>query len=404
MGLIVQKFGGTSIADAHHIFNVAKKVTDLYSENNDIIVVVSAQGDTTDKLIDMASTINPDASKREMDVLLSTGEQISIALLAMAIEKLGIPAISLTGWQAGFLTDSLHCCAKIDSIITDRIKHELEQKKIVIIAGFQGLNSTKDITTMGRGGSDTSAVAIASAMNADVCKIYTDVDGIYTADPRIVPNAKKLNEISYEEIFTLSFLGAQVLNKRSIEMAKNKNVEVEVLSSITNSPGTIVKNTQKSTPISGIAADNNIAKITVTNLENKIKFADEIFSQLKSLHIELDSAFHSVGQTSAKDITFTAPKDRLNEVVTILEKYADEEPDSQIFYDKNKSKISVVNFLESLNINIASMVFETLFEAGINIEMVACDETRVSVLVPSTDIHTALGSIHKKFFEEDNLL
>ena len=242
MSLIVQKFGGTSVADKHHLLNVAKKVTDLHSKGHDVIVVVSAQGDTTDNLIKTALDINPNASKREMDVLLSTGEQISISLLCMTIEKLGFKAVSLTGWQAGFLTDSCHYNAKISTINTERIKKELANKNIVVIAGFQGIDEKGDITTFGRGGSDTSAVAVAAAIKADVCKIYTDVDGVYTADPRIVPSAKKINTISYDEMFALSSYGAQVLNDRSISTAKKHGVEIEVLSSTSNhSKGTIVK-------------------------------------------------------------------------------------------------------------------------------------------------------------------
>ena len=245
MSLIVQKFGGSSVANAERIFHVAKTVTDTYRNHNDVVVVVSAQGDTTDDLLEKAAEINQNPSKREMDVLLSTGEQISISLLAMAIEKLGYPVVSLTGWQAGFLTDSSHSMARIKSINTERLHNELNKRNIVIVAGFQGLNRFDDITTLGRGGSDTSAVALASALKADLCQIYTDVDGVYTADPRLVKNARKMEEISFDEMLELASLGAQVLQNRSVEMAKKYNINIEVLSSLHNVPGTKVKEVAK---------------------------------------------------------------------------------------------------------------------------------------------------------------
>lgn len=407
MSLIVQKFGGSSVADAHHMFNVAKKITSLYSQGNDVIVVVSAQGDTTDDLLAMASEINPNPSKREMDVLLSVGEQISISLLAMAIESMGFPVISLTGWQAGFKTDSVHRNAKITEILTDRIKSEISKKNIVIVAGFQGINENGDITTLGRGGSDTSAVALAGAINADVCKIYTDVDGVYTADPRIVPSAKKLDSISYDEMFELSYYGAQVLNDRSINTAKNYGVEIEVLSSmLDNTTGTFVKNIteKKRSVISGIAVENDIVKISVTNVKNKHVFADEIFPELASEGIKVDLALAPVGQSSPENVIFAISAEKLNETIKIIDKYLSEEKYAQIFYSKNKSKISIINLSESININIASIIFEILSEANINIEMVACNNIRVSVLLAANNMHTALNSIHSKLFEEDNLL
>ena len=245
MGLIVQKFGGSSVANAERVMNVANIVTDTYRAGNDVVVVVSAQGDTTDDLIEKAKEINPSASKRELDMLLTAGEQISIALLAMAIEKLGYPVVSLLGWQAGFNTSSAYGIARIKSIKTDRMRAEIDRHNIVVVAGFQGINKYDDLTTLGRGGSDTSAVAIAAAMHADRCQIFTDVEGVFTADPRKVPNAKKLQEITYDEMLELATLGAQVLNNRSVEMAKKYNVEIEVLSSLKRVPGTIVKEVAK---------------------------------------------------------------------------------------------------------------------------------------------------------------
>lgn len=406
MSLIVQKFGGTSVADAHHLFNVAKKITDLYSKNNDVVVVVSAQGDTTDDLLKKAYQVNSTPPPREMDAFLSAGEQMSAALLAMAIKKLGFPAVSLTGWQAGFQTDLNHGNAEIKNITTERIKKELKKKNIVIIAGFQGINENEDITTLGRGGSDTSAVAVCAYLNADICKIYTDVDGVYTADPRIVPSAKKLESISYEEMFEMSCLGAQVLNDRSISTAKKYGVEVEVLSSMSNKEsGTVVKNIYKKSihNIAGIAALNNIVKITVSDIENAKIFQNKIIDELKKSEITVDDLLTPIGPLSKNNLVFTVFENQLEKTLEILEKLL-ENKKNQIYYEKNKSKISVVNMEENININIASIVFETLSESEINIEMVACNNERVSIIVESTNMHSALNIIHSKLFEEDNLL
>ncbi|MBQ2672112.1 MAG: aspartate kinase [Clostridia bacterium] len=402
MSLIVQKFGGTSVADNHHLLNVAKKVTDLHSKGHDVIVVVSAQGDTTDKLIKAAQSINPDASKREMDVLLSTGEQISISLLCMAIEKLGFKAISLTGWQAGFLTDSCHYNAQISKINTKRIKKELDKKNIVVIAGFQGIDENEDITTLGRGGSDTSAVAVAAAVKADMCKIYTDVDGVYTADPRIVPSAKKISTISYDEMFALSDYGAQVLNKRSIEAAKKYSVEIEVLSSTSNnSNGTVVKDIPNlpSNHISGISLKNNLVKVLISDINEKT-FSENIAPLLKNIKIE--NSLKPVGKTSSGSTTFVIKEEDLPQTIEILKSHLKDE--NQIFYEKNKSEISIINLFGSYNINTASIVFQALSESEIETEMVACTNNRVSIIVPSSYAHKSLNIIHSKLFEEDNLI
>ncbi|MBQ1989240.1 MAG: aspartate kinase, partial [Clostridia bacterium] len=292
MSLIVKKFGGSSVANADRVFNVANRIIEDYKKGNDVIVVVSAQGDTTDDLIDKAKEINPSgASKREMDMLLSAGEQISIALLAMAIEKLGFPVISLLGWQAGFNTDSHHGIARIKNINTERIRNEIAKRNIVIVAGFQGLNKYDDITTLGRGGSDTSAVAIAASMKADLCQIYTDVDGVYSADPRKVSTAVKMDEISYDEMLELASLGAQVLNNRSVEMAKKYNVELEVRSSLEPTVrGTIVKEITKmeKTLIRGVAKDNNVATISIVGLQDTPGVAFKIFNKLAQYKVNVD--------------------------------------------------------------------------------------------------------------------
>ena len=284
MSLIVQKFGGSSVANAERVFNVANIITDTYDKGNDVIVVVSAQGDTTDDLIAKAAEINPNPSKREMDMLLSTGEQISIALLAMAIEKLGYPVISLTGPQAGFITDSNYSKARIRRIEKERIENEISKHNIIIVAGFQGMNRYDNITTLGRGGSDTSAVALAAAFHADLCQIFTDVDGVYTADPRIVPNAQKLDEITYDEMLELASLGANVLHNRSVEMAKKYNVNLEVVSSLERKPGTKVKEVTdvEKMLIKGVARDNDVARISVVGVPDNPGIAFRLFSTLAS--------------------------------------------------------------------------------------------------------------------------
>ena len=400
MSLIVQKFGGSSVADADHVFNVARIITSEYSKGNDVVVVVSAQGDTTDELIFKASEINSHPSRREMDVLLSAGEQISMSLLAMAIEKLGFPVVSLLGWQAGFFTDADYSNARIEKVTPDRIKRELDKRNIVIVAGFQGINKFGDITTMGRGGSDTSAVAIAAVMNADVCKIYTDVEGVFTADPRRVPNAKKLDAISYDEMLELATLGAQVLNNRSVEMAKKYNVEIEVLSSMNNVPGTIVKEAARLEKmlISGVTTDNNVARISVTNIPDKPGFAFKLFSKLSSKGINVDIILQSIGRNNLKDITFTITRDQVEETEEILSKYIEPIENAQILIDEDVAKVSIVGTGMETHVGIASMMFEALFDAQINIQMISTSEIKVSVLIASEDVDTALNSIHNKFF------
>lgn len=402
MSLIVQKFGGTSVSDAHHLFNVAKKINSFYKAGNDVVVVVSAQGDTTDNLIKLANEVNNNASKREMDALISTGEQISASLLAMALQSLEIPAISLTGWQVGFKTNSVHSNAKILDVDTVRIKKELEKKNVVIVTGFQGINSSNDITTFGRGGSDTSAVAIAGAMKADICKIYTDVDGVYTADPRIVASAKKLEFISYEEMFKLSSLGAQVMNDVSIETAQKSGVEIEVLSSMkTNSKGTIIKNTEKNNSVSGIAVEKDMVKVSINGVKN---IKEKILNNLVSRSLIKDVCLVSTSKKNPDVISFLIDNSKLSETLSTLDILLKNNGQKEIFYEKDKCKISVVNLSDSVNVNIASMVFETLHESNINIEMAACDNTRISVVLDSDDLYRAMNDIHNKLFEEDYLL
>ncbi|MDD6488810.1 MAG: aspartate kinase [Clostridia bacterium] len=402
MSLIVQKFGGSSVADAERVFNVARIVTDTYKKGNKVVVVVSAQGDTTDDLIEKANEINPDASKRERDMLLAAGEQISIALLAMAIEKLGFPVVSLLGWQAGFQTSSAYTSARIKRIKTDRIEKELDKNNIVVVAGFQGLNRYEDVTTLGRGGSDTSAVAIAAAMNADLCQIYTDVEGVYTADPRKVKNAQKLKAISYDEMLELATLGAQVLNNRSVEMAKKYNIELEVLSSLTNAPGTIVKEAAKMEKmlISGVAKDTNVARISVVGLPDVPGLAFKMFSKLSSKGINVDIILQSIGRDGTKDIAFTVAKENGKEAAEVLNDFVNVVGGKSVSIDENVAKISIVGAGMESHAGVATKMFEALYDAQINIQMISTSEIKVSVLIDSKDADSAVSAIHSKFFDE----
>lgn len=399
MALIVQKFGGSSVANAERVMNVASIVTDTYRAGNDVVVVVSAQGDTTDDLIEKANEINPKASRREKDMLLSAGEQMSIALLAMAIEKLGCPVISLLGWQAGFNTNSTYGSARIKSINTDRLNAELDKHRIVVVAGFQGKNKYDDVTTLGRGGSDTSAVAIAAALHANRCQIFTDVEGVYTADPRKVENAKKLKEITYDEMLELATLGAQVLNNRSVEMAKKYNVEVEVLSSLKRVPGTIVKEvtTVEKMLVRGVTKDNDIARLSIIGLPDTPGIAFKLFSVLAAKKFNVDIILQSVGRDGTKDITFTVAKDNADETVsTVLENF--NIPKENIICDTNVSKVSVVGAGMETHPGTASAMFEALYAAGVNIQMIATSEIKISVLIDLADADRAVSAVHKAFF------
>ena len=382
--------------------HVAKIVTDTYKKGNDVVVVVSAQGDTTDDLIEKANEINPDASKREKDMLLAAGEQISISLLAMAIEKLGYPVTSLLGWQAGFQTSSAHTMARIKKVIPDRIRKELDKKSIVVVAGFQGISKYGDITTLGRGGSDTSAVAIAAAMHADLCQIYTDVEGVYTADPRKVKNARKLEEISYDEMLELATLGAQVLNNRSVEMAKKYNIELEVLSSMTNAPGTIVKEKTKMEKmlISGVAKDTDVARISVTGIPDRPGLAFKLFSKLSAKNINVDIILQSIGRDGLKDISFTVAKDRGKEAVEVMEDFKANFGAQNVLYDEGVAKISIVGSGMESHAGVATKMFEALYDNQINIRMISTSEIKVSVLIALEDADKAVSAIHDKFFGE----
>lgn len=399
MALIVKKFGGSSVADAERIFNVADIIIKDYENGNDVVTVVSAQGDTTDDLIAKALEINPAGpSKREMDMLLSAGEQMSCSLLAMAIEKRGYPVVSLLGWQAGFKTDSSYSRARIKKLEPERINAELAKKNIVIVAGFQGINKYDDITTLGRGGSDTSAVAIAAAMKADLCQIYTDVDGVYTADPRIVKSARKLKEITYDEMLELASLGAQVLNNRSVEMAKKYNVELEVLSSLERKEGTIVKEVtnMEKLLIRGVAKDDNVARISIIGLADIPGIAFKIFNQLALKKINVDIILQSVGRDGTKDITFTVSKDQCSDAENALKAMEGALQFSDLKTDTDVAKISIVGAGMETHPGVASKMFEALFEQNINIQMIATSETKISVLIDAKDSKRAVIAVHEK--------
>ncbi len=399
MGLIVQKYGGTSVKDAERVMNVARRITDAYKAGNNVVVAVSAQGDTTDDLIEKAKEINPNASKREMDMLLSTGEQISISLLAMAIEKLGCPVISLTGWQAGMKTDTKYGAARIKTIDTERLQAELDRKRIVIVAGFQGINKYDDITTLGRGGSDTSAVALAAALHADVCEIYTDVDGVYTADPRFVKNAYKLDDISYDEMLELASLGANVLHNRSVEMAKKYNVKLSVRSSLNNNEGTYVKEVEQVEKmlVRGVTRDNDVARIALCGVEDTPGKAFTVFSMLAKHGISVDLIIQSIGNGSKKDISFTVTEEDLQPALDLLEENAAIIKADEIKWTKDVSKVSIVGAGMVNNAGVAAKMFEALYDAHINISMIATSEIKISVLVDRKDAEAAVVAIHDKF-------
>ena len=387
MSLIVQKFGGSSVRDAQRIRNVAGIIAETYLEGNDVLVVLSAQGDTTDDLIAKAEEINSHPSKREMDMLLSTGEQISVALCAMALESMGLPCVSLTAWQVGIQTTAVHGDARIKRIDSERVQAELDQHRIVLITGFQGMDRAGDVTTLGRGGSDTSAVALAAAFRAKLCQIYTDVDGVYTADPRIVPNARHLDEITYDEM---------------LELAKKFRVDLEVLSSLERKPGTKVKEVTKveKTTIAGVAKDTSIARIALIGLRHNPGVAFQVFDLLSKHNINVDLILQSIGREDSKDISFTVHEKDLEDARAILTENQEVLCFDHIEVDGNIGKVSIVGAGLMTNCGMAARMFEALYEAGINIQMINTSEIRVSVLLDEGDVDRAVRAIHAKFFDE----
>jgi aspartate kinase len=399
--LIVQKFGGSSVADAEKIRRVAGIIADTYSEGHDVVVVLSAQGDTTDDLIEKAHELNPRPSKREMDVLLSTGEQQSVALMAMALEAMGLPVVSLTGWQIGMETNANYGNARIMRISHERIRRELDKRRIVLVAGFQGTDKNDDITTLGRGGSDTTAVALAAVLHADKCQIYTDVEGVYTADPRKVKDARKLPEITYDEMLELASLGAQVLHNRSVEMAKRYGVVIEVLSSYVRKPGTKVKEVVKKVEemkISGIAKDNNVARIVVVGVPDEPGMAFRVFNAMSRAKINVDIILQSYGRQNTNDISFTVPMADAEAAEAALAEIKESIGFDHVNVDTNVSKVSIVGAGMMSASGIAALMFEALYDAKINIQMISTSEIKVSVLIEKSYADLAVQAIHNKFF------
>lgn len=397
--LIVKKFGGTSVANKERIYNVARRCIEDYKKGHSVVVVLSAMGDTTDDLLALTNDINPNANKRELDMLLTTGEQVSVSLMAMAMHAMDVPAVSLNAFQVGMNCTSRYGNARFKRIDTDRINHELDSRKIVIVTGFQGITKYDDYATLGRGGSDTTAVALAAVLHADLCEIYTDVDGVYTADPRIVPNARKLPEITYDEMLELATAGAKVLHNRSVEMAKKYSVPMVVRSSLNESEGTIVKEVVKMEKmlITGVAADKNTARISVIGVEDRPGIAFKIFNKLAKNNINVDIILQSVGRDGTKDISFTVSQDDLKDALTILEENKEPLTIKNITHNEGVAKVSIVGAGMMTNPGVASKLFEALFNYGININMISTSEIRITVLVEESEIDKAVRAIHEKF-------
>ncbi len=401
--LIVKKFGGTSVADKDRIFNVAERCLEDYREGHDLVVVLSAMGKMTDVLIEQAKEINPNPPKRALDMLLVTGEQTSVALMEMAFNKLGVPSVSLNAFQVAMHTTSAYGNARLKRIDTERMRHELDSRKIVIVTGFQGVNKYDDYTTLGRGGSDTTAVALAAALHADKCEIYTDVDGVFTADPRIVPKARKLKDISYDEMLDLATLGAGVLHNRSVEMAKKYGVELVVRSSLNKNEGTTVREVTKVERmlVSGVAADKNATRISVIGLEDKPGIAFKLFDYIAKAGINVDMILQSIGRENRKDISFTVDENTADEAVKALEEHAKSLNAEKIDVKKNVAKVSVVGAGMMSNPGVAAKMFECLYNAGINIRMISTSEIRVTVLIDENDCDRAVQAVHEGFGLED---
>ena len=401
--LIVKKFGGSSVATIERINNVAKKCVEEYKKGNDVVVVLSAMGDTTDELLSLAAQISDRPSKREVDMLISTGEQVSVALCSMAVQAMGVPAVSLNAMQVKMHTTRTYGNARLKKINTGRILHELENRRIVFVTGFQGVNAYDDVTTLGRGGSDTTAVAIAASMHADACEIYTDVDGVYTCDPRIVPNAKKLKEITYDEMMDLATLGAQVLHNRSVSMAKKYNVPIVVRSSLIDAPGTIVKGvtTVEKRIVSGVAVDKSPARISLIGLKDTPGTAYKVFGELGRKGISVDIILQSIGRDGTKDISFTVNKNDLAETIEILEAAKPVLEYSSLKHKESVAKVSIVGEGMATDSAVAATMFEALYNADININMISTSEIRITVLVDEDKADQAARAIHDAFIPAD---
>lgn len=394
--LIVKKFGGTSVGNTQRIKNVAKRIAEEYKAGNDVIVILSAMDQSTDELLSLAGELSDHPQKREVDALLAVGEQTSVALMAMALDAIGIPAISLNAFQVAMHSTPNHTNARLLKIDTDRIKHELEGRKVVVITGFQGLDKYGDITTIGRGGSDTTAVAIAAAMHADSCEIYTDVDGVYTADPRIVSNPRKLQEITYDEMLELASIGAQVLHNRCVELAKKYGVTLIVRSSLTSEPGTLVKEVTRveSMLVSGVAADKNAARVTVMGVTDAPGSEYKIFDLLANNSINVDAILQVAAKDGKKDVTMMISKDCVNKAVELLEENMGRLKADAIDVDTECAKLSIVGAGIQSNPGVASTMFEALYNAGINIKLTTTNEIRITVIIDEADMEKAVRAVH----------
>jgi len=400
MALIVQKYGGSSVGNVERIKNVARRIVKKKKQGNKLVVVVSAMGDTTDELINLAEQITNKPNEREMDMLLSTGEQISVALLAIAINQLGIRAVSFTGPQVGIITDSFHMKARILGVNADRIKKAISEDSVVIVAGFQGKTVSEEITTLGRGGSDLTAVALAHALQADLCEIYTDVDGIYTADPRIVPDARKIEQISYDEILELASLGAKVMHSRSVEVGKKFSVPIYVRNSGNNNEGTLITKESKKMEnivVSGVALTEDEAKITLFGVPDRPGIAAKIFATLAESNINIDMIIQNKTSTKTTDISFTVFKNELNKTMDVVKRSAKQMGFAEIDCDKNIAKVSVVGVGMRSHSGVASRMFGCLARKKINIDMISTSEIKISCVVDGRKGREAVRAIHAEF-------
>ena len=400
--LVVMKFGGSSVADLDKIRNVAERCIKKWKEGNQVVVVLSAMGKTTDRLLAQAGEISSMPSRREMDMLLATGEQVSVSLMAMTMIQMGVTAISLNAWQVPMHTTSAYQNAKLKRIDSERITKELDSNKIVVVTGFQGINKYDDVTTLGRGGSDTTAVALAAALNADLCEIYTDVDGVYTADPRIVPKARKMPEVTYEEMLEFASLGAKVLHSRCVEMARRYDVNLVVRSSMSEEEGTVVKETTKMEKmlISGVAVDKNIAKIAVSGMKDNPESTFKLLNLMAKNGVNIDVMIQSLEKDGTKTLTFTVARPDMMMTLDLLKKYSDGIGNANVSCEEDVAKVSVVGAGVSSNPGVAAKMFEALSNAGINTDMVTTSEIRITAVIKESEAETAMRAVHDRFASE----
>ena len=400
--LVVMKFGGSSVADLDKIRNVAERCIKKWREGNQVVVVLSAMGKTTDRLLAQAGEISSMPSRREMDMLLATGEQVSVSLMAMTMIRMGVTAISLNAWQVPMHTTSAYQNAKLKRIDSERITKELDSNKIVVVTGFQGVNKYDDVTTLGRGGSDTTAVALAAALNADLCEIYTDVDGVYTADPRIVPDARKMPEVTYEEMLEFASLGAKVLHSRCVEMARRYNVNLVVKSSMSEEEGTVVKETTKMEKmlISGVAVDKNIAKIAVSGMKDNPESTFRLLNLMAKNGVNIAVMIQSLEKDGTKTLTFTVARPDMMMTLELLKKYSDVIGNANVSCEEDVAKVSVVGAGVSSNPGVAAKMFEALSNAGINTDMVTTSEIRITAVIKESEAEMAMRAVHDRFASE----